>query len=492
MRGLTWAGAGLALLGAALWATGAQARNEHCAGGIQYVVQGMRDKDRGNLEDYQREMGKAIQQLIVCSQEDPADFEALGYLGWAYAEVDSAEAAGTAFQKAIQGLAAKGDKKKLETVSNNRDSYYARYFNTGIERITAAQTAYPDMSRKPENPTDETLRNEALKAYQASIANLRKALLLKPGDARTFHNLGAVYTFMGEHQEAEKVFREGLAAAPQDSVLKRDLATVRVSVAQGLVDDKKYDEAIATFTQIVADEPDNLNALLLLADANFRKAQAASGDERAKSFHAAGETYAKASELRPNDPDAAFNAGSAYTAAGECAKAEPFWRKSLSLRPEDVDAMSSLGACLSELGRFRESIEVLQKAVAAKPREQNLHRQLGAVYTKAGKDTRGTQELMLYLALKNGQKAADAKAQAEAAAKKQPDSDAAVVFGKLGAPEEVLLWNAEGISSETWLYWSKSMAYTFANGKLTAKTDWTTPDLDGLPAQGAAKPAGKK
>jgi hypothetical protein len=99
---------------------------------------------------------------------------------------------------------------------------------------------------------------------------------------------------------------------------------------------------------------------------------------------------------------------------------------------------------------------------------------------------------MLYLALKNGQKAADAKAQAEAAAKKQPDSDGAVVFGKLGAPEEVLLWNAEGISSETWLYWSKSMAYTFANGKLTAKTDWTTPDLDGLPAQGAAKPAGKK
>ena len=34
----------------------AHARNPHCAGGIQYVVQGVKDKEKGNLEDYRRQM----------------------------------------------------------------------------------------------------------------------------------------------------------------------------------------------------------------------------------------------------------------------------------------------------------------------------------------------------------------------------------------------------------------------------------------------------
>src|SRR5262245_44661642 len=110
----------------------ASARNPHCAGGMQYVVQGLRDKERGNTEDYVRELNKAVQQLTQCAEEDPADLEALGYLGWAYAEVDSAGPAGQWFQKSIDGLTAKGDKKKVEIVSNNRESYWARAYNEGI------------------------------------------------------------------------------------------------------------------------------------------------------------------------------------------------------------------------------------------------------------------------------------------------------------------------------------------------------------------------
>src|SRR5436190_7964656 len=103
----------------------ASARNPHCAGGIQYVVQGLRDKDRGMTEDYQREMNKAVDQLTQCSTEDPADLEAVGYLGWALAEVDSCGPAGAAFQKAIDGLTAKGDKKKVDPVAANRDHYWS-------------------------------------------------------------------------------------------------------------------------------------------------------------------------------------------------------------------------------------------------------------------------------------------------------------------------------------------------------------------------------
>jgi len=90
----------VALLLAGLAGT-AFARNPHCAGGIQYVMQGLRDKEKGNTEDYQREMNKAVDQLAQGATEDPQDFEALGYLGWAYAELDSAGPAGQAFKAAI-------------------------------------------------------------------------------------------------------------------------------------------------------------------------------------------------------------------------------------------------------------------------------------------------------------------------------------------------------------------------------------------------------
>ena len=67
--------AGLSVLLVSALAGAAWARNPHCAGGIQYVVQGLRDKDKGNTEDYLREMNKAVDQLnqVYGTQPDPAE-----------------------------------------------------------------------------------------------------------------------------------------------------------------------------------------------------------------------------------------------------------------------------------------------------------------------------------------------------------------------------------------------------------------------------------
>ncbi len=480
---------------AALWllvaAAESQARNPHCAGGIQYVSQGMNDKSKGNMDDYQREMVKAIQQLTQCAQEDPKDFEALGYLGWAYAELDSAAQAGAAFQKAIDGLLAKGDPKKADLVVNNRESYYARYFNVGIERINAGQSAYPDMTRKRQNSADETLYGEALKAYRVAEASLQKAMLLKPGEPRVYHNLGALRSFMGDYEAAEKIFQQGLAKAPADSMLQRDLQTVRVQVAQRLAGEQQYDKAISTFRDLAAKEPNNPTHHLMLADAYFRKAQADSGAARVQSFREAGEHYGKASELKPEDADAAFNAGSSYNAASDYAKAEVFLRKAITLRPDDADAMSLLGACLAELGKYKDAVEVLTKAVISKPREMSLHRQLGGVYTKAGKNDRGTDELWMYLALKNGRAAPKPDSSARETVKRYAGSAVEKTLAGAGPPEELLSWSSEGNSLETWIYWSKKQAYTFSNGKQVSKADWSAPDLKGIEAPGVPA-AGKK
>jgi tetratricopeptide (TPR) repeat protein len=467
----------------------AQARNPHCAGGIQYVSQGMTDKGRGNLEDYQREMMKAVQQLEMCAEQDPVDLEALGYLGWAYAEVDSAGPAGRAFARAIEGLAAKGDKKKAEWATNNRDSYWANAFNDGIAKIRSAQEAYPDFLKAPENEADVTLKGEAEKRYAEALTSLGRATLLRPNHAQTIRSLGSVYAFMGRFKEAEGVFREGLKAAPGDSTLEQSLRAARTNHANALIEQKKYDEAIAYFRELIEAEPTTGDLHSGLADAYFRRAQAREGDERKADFKAAGTAYAKAAELKGGDADLTFNAALAFQNAGDYGLAEGQWRNFLKVRPDDLDAQSALGSVLAELKRYDEAIRVVFKAVNEKPQSKNLHRQLGAIYTKATNNPKATEELMVYLAMQNGQPAPDP---AGAAKNSKEGTAAASTLASMGPPDQLIPWEADNDKYETWFYWAKKQALHFKGGALVSKSNWgvmgnAVPGASAPPAPGKRK-----
>ena len=462
--------AAAALLGIAL-AGVAEARNPHCAGGIQYVVQGMRDKEKGNTEDYQREMGKAVQQLQQCLAEDPADFEAIGYLGWAYAEIDSSCSAGRTFEIAIRGLESKGDKKKVEWVSNNRRSYWAQAFNDGIGKIQAAQQAYPDFCKKPEGEADVTLRDEAKKRYEEAAVRLVRASCLMPGDAQTYRNLGSVYAFQCEFQKAEAVFREGLKTSPSDSTLLQAVRSVRINYANQLVDEKHFDRAIQFFDELVKTEPKYSDHYLSLADVYFKRAQTLEGDARKADFRAAGDAYAKAVELKPGDSDLLFNAGLALQNAGLWARAEAMWAQAAKARPDDVDVLSAWGQSLVELKRCGDAVKTVHQAVLLKPQDKNLHRQFGAIYNKCGSSERSTDELMVYLAMEKGTAVADAAAHAKAA---RACSDAARTLASDGVPDQIIAWESEGQKLDTWFYWSKKRAYLFIGGTLSRKSDWST------------------
>jgi tetratricopeptide (TPR) repeat protein len=478
------AGAGIAVLIAVATTGVALARNPHCSGGILYVTQGMRDKDKGDAESYSREMNKAMVELEQCTAEDPTDAESFGYLGWAYAELDSAGPAGRAFATAIQGLEAKGDKKKVAWATGNRNSYWARAFNEGIGHIQHAQEAYADFTKPPADETETTLRGEAEKDYQGALVCLTRASLLRPDDAQTVRNLGSVHAFMGDFAGAEAVFRQGLAVAPGDSALTYALKAVRVNYARSLVEAKKYDEAIAYFNDLAKSEPNNGDSYLSIGDAYFRRAQGKQGDERAADFALAGDGYARAGELKPDDADLPFNAALAYQNAGQWAKAEAQWRRAVKLRPEDVEALSSLGAVLAEEKKYEEGIRTLHAAVGLKPQNKNLHRQFGAIYTKAGNNGKATEELMVYLAMQNGQPSADPVAAAKEA---REGSAAARTLASDGNPDQVISWVADKDTYETWFFWAKKRAYTFKAGSLVTKSDWSVADTSVPPAGGGKK-----
>lgn len=454
----------------------ASARNMHCAGGIQYVVQGLKDKERGNTEDYAREMNKAVDQLAACANEDPADLEALGYLGWAYAELDSAGPAGLWFQKSIDGLGAKGDKKKLEIVLNNRESYWARAYNEGIKRIGDAQSAWPEYSKTPSGD-EQALKAEATKQYDAAILALTRAKLLKPTSASTIRNLATAYALMGRYGEAEAVLRNGQKEAAADSAVGQlgdALRTVRANTAGALLDAKKFDEAIAYYQELVKAEPENGDILMGLGSALFNRASTKQDAARRADFKLAGEAYAKAFAVKPANTDLGFNAALAYQQAGELALAEAQWRAVLKQTPEDPEALSSLGSTLADMQKFEEAVQVLQRAVNLKPDNKTYFRQLGAVYSKAGNNAKSTEMLMVFMAMNSGKESADAATATKSA---KAGSAAANTATSMGAPEKVLDWESDGRKLQTWIYVAKKQGFTFdvANGMaLVQKSDWST------------------
>ena len=499
-------------------ATTAWARNPNCAGGIQYVVQGMRDKEKGNLEDYKREMFKAVDRLSLCSSEDPEDFEALAYLGWAYAELDSAPAAGAAFEKAIAGLNAKGDKKVGWAISN-RESYWAKYFNEGVADIQAGQAAYSDYTKEPADEAEQTLKAEATNKYNAALAALGRAACLKPSDGRTIRNLGTVYALTGDLVKAESVLREGVTTCPGDTDLVAALALVRRNYAGRLLDDKHYDQAIAFYAELLKATPNDADLHSGLADAYFKRAfgyeadlsaaRTAMGTARAGAeltaatqkvedltakrngdYKLAGTEYAAASKLKSGEADLVFNAALAFQNGRDYASAEGQWREFLKIKPSETEAMSALGAVLAEQKRFDDAAAILHEALMLKPRDKTLHRQLGGVYSSADNQAKSYEEMVVYIAMERGTKAEDA---GEAAKKAPAGSDAAKALAAMGNPEELYFWEAEGNKYETWFYWSKNLALTFQAGKQVAKSDWAAPPPKlAKPAAAPAKPVVRK
>jgi len=454
----------------------ALARNPHCAGGIQYVVQGMNDKQKGNTDDYKREMSKAVQQLEQCLSEDPQDFEAQGYLGWAYAEVDSPAAAGRAFAAAVKGLQSKGDKKAAQW-EGNWTSYWVQPFNDGIQKINDAQKLDPDFCKG--NGANHAA---AEKKYEEAIAAFTKARAYKPDDAKTIRNLGSAYAFMCKYQDAARIFDEGLKAAPGDSGLMASQKAMRSNLVNTLVDEKKYDEAIASYQGLLKQETSNPDLYAGLADTYFRRAATLKDDAQKADFRAAAENYEKAAQLKPTDADLIFNASLSRQNAGDLEKAVENWRATLKLRPNDPQAESALGSALSDLKRYDEAIKILYDAVKQNAKDKNLHRQLAAAYTKADMNPKATEHLMVFLALDKGQAVADAAARTKAAA---AGSGAAKTLASDGTPEELYAWEAESQKYETWFYWKKGVAYTFNGGSIVTKSDWSaaTPP----PPPGAAK-----
>lgn len=448
----------------------AWARNPHCSGGIQYLTQALADKQKGNTEDYQREIGKAVLQLEACAAEDPTDFEGIGYLAWAYGEIDSLCAAGKQFDVAIKGLTAKGDKKKIEQFTANQGSFWSIAFNKGIANINTARELWEPYTHDATTADDTKRKADARKNYDDALVNMNNALCIKPTDTRTLRNLGAIYALTADYPQAESYFAQALVVTPAESVvvikdLQASIKQARTGRAAQFVHEKKYDEAIAYYRSLLKDDPKNADLWAGIGESALEKAHLETDEAKKKADYAeAAEGYSKSAALEPRF-ETHFNAAICYTNIGDDASAERAWRGAIAAKGEDRDAWQNLASTLADMKKYPDAIAAAMKAVAIDAKDKTGFRQLGGIYTKAQDNLHAKQALLGYLALEKGTLTEAATAASGA--------DGAKLLAKMGKAEAIYLWEADGSKYETWFYYSKGQAFHFNGGAQLEKTDWS-------------------
>jgi Flp pilus assembly protein TadD len=147
--------------------------------------------------------------------------------------------------------------------------------------------------------------------YQAAAEALTRAIELKPDSGEAHHNLGVVYQDMGLTEKAEQEYRRAIELGYDRSLFL---------LARLLLDQKKYDEAIAFGLKAAQLEPKNPAVFNLLGVACNEK----------RDYKSALAYFQRAMNLAPEDPVIWINMAIAHLNNGERERARELLEKALT------------------------------------------------------------------------------------------------------------------------------------------------------------------
>ena len=184
----------------------------------------------------------------------------------------------------------------------------------------------------------------------AASGALQQAVLLAPGHAGIWHDLGLAWLSCGLFAEAAGALRRSIELDPSlaDSHLRLGIALEALGAVQ---------EALAAYERAVAIAPG-------LADASFRAGDLLNSLGRAQAAIAA---YRAAAASAPLTTLGRIARAKALLAGNRHTEAEVVLRETLASDSGNAVALDLLGALLSESGRFVEAADALEQAIARSP-----------------------------------------------------------------------------------------------------------------------------
>ena len=247
-------------------------------------------------------------------------------------------------------------------------------------------------------------REEELSLANRGLAYLQLALYLDPNHSLAMLALADLYEAMKKPELAIKVYER----VPANSPLKRN---AEIQLAINLDALERTEEAKKHLDKLIASKPDDLEAILALANIlRERKQYAGCADaygkavalqptptranwttyyfrgicfERDKQWAKAEADMQKALELYPEQPHVLNYLGYSWIDQGvHLDDGMSMIKRSVDQRPDDGYIVDSLGWAYYRLGNYDEAVKNLERAVELKPVDPTINDHLGDVYWK--------------------------------------------------------------------------------------------------------------
>lgn len=461
-----WMGPALALAALGLSVVPASARDAMVAGGIQYVIQGIKENEKNppNVEDAKRLFGKAVMTLNKGIANDPKDDEAWDYLGRAYGELDSAEQSGKAYAEAIRR--AQSNPKLLKRAQENRDSFFAKFYNEGLGKYKKAT----EIMKAEDIPNSTDPKAAEAKAMLAEAeVGFRKALLMNPEKAIAYDNLAIMLALQGKFADAGAIVEQGLAnAVPKEGDEYGRLTKRKDSMySNAVVDDIKkgdFDAALAKLDNVLAKDPNDFGVLTNAAQTTYTQAETLSTRKD--------EAGSKAAYVR--------SAGYFARASAAAPDAE-----------KKHDMLYNSAVASQRAGDSKAAATAAFALVQANPKNLDYHRLLRTGYDKMGAQKKADEQTWVILGLNEGaQVVADIPG---FTAKVVKTSEAGKALAEHGAPEEIRQFTNGDLKVDVWYWWGKKRAVAFTGGRQVGAANFGefAPDAPAAATKPAAKAGGK-
>ena len=190
-----------------------------------------------------------------------------------------------------------------------------------------------------------------------ALASFRRALEAEPDNVLTRFNFGIALMRFGEHEAAAASFGTVLHHQPDNVEAHHNLGAVLMNLG-------KYDEAAGSFRNALRIKPAHFRALSSLGIVLIRLDR---HEEAVACFREAVKYAPDPAEASHNLGVALKQLGSTLTRAGRYEEAADSFREVLQLKPDDIEACNNLGSALRNLNRYEEALACFDKALQLKP-----------------------------------------------------------------------------------------------------------------------------
>ena len=341
----------------------------------------------GNLD-------RALQEFEAAVQQDPRF--ALAYLGLAEAYLrkyqplkDTAilEAARSAAERALQ----------LNPQLASAHVWHGRILAESgkqTEAVTELQTAVGLDARDPAAYRELANVYRMQRRFSDAERVFKQAVAARPGDWMGHSYLAIFYSSQQRHQEAESQFRKVIELTPDNPIGYRNLAAVLIRLGKNREAEEMLRKAVAL--RPLARTYSNLGTLLMLQG---RYADAVPAMEKAAEI---------GSRETPREYRIWGNLGDAYwLAKSPPEKAQAAWRRALEIAESqltatagDAELLSFLAKYHAKLGDRPKSLERIAAAIRLAPSSATVRYQAGLVYALLGENDRALTELAAAVNLK--------------------------------------------------------------------------------------------